>query len=169
LSGKAAPTRLPGILVLTGAAVVLVATFMPWLTATAPFVGTTSRNLIDGGDGQILAGVAVAAGLLGLTMLVRGPNTVMVILVALLAAVASWVIVLDYQEVSGRVANVPTAAGGFTIIAEVGPGPYLAGVGVIVWVIGGIVGFAKRNRPAATPPSTETPLSTPPAATSAAT
>src|SRR5437899_748627 len=115
------PTRLPGALLLSGATLVVVATFLPWLDATAPFVGTISKNLISSGDGQFLAGAAVAAGLLGLTMLVRGPNVAMAVLAILLAALASWIIVVDYQDLSGRVANVTT--GEFKIIADVGPGP----------------------------------------------
>src|SRR5438445_11544471 len=90
---NASPSRLPGALVLAGAGLVLIAPFAPWLEATAPFVGTVSRNLISGVDGQILAGVAFAGALIGLTMLVRGSNLLLVVGAILVVAIASWIIV----------------------------------------------------------------------------
>jgi hypothetical protein len=142
---KPNPSRLPGILVLSGAALVLLGAFLPWIDATAPFVGTISRSLVNlGGDGEFLAGGALAGALIGLIMLVRGPNVVLGVLAMLLALLAIWIIVVDYQAMSGRVANL-TTTGDIKFIADVGPGPYVAGVGVILWAIGTVVGFVKRS------------------------
>ena len=36
-----------------GGLLIVLGSFLPWLTATAPFVGTISRNGMEGGDGII--------------------------------------------------------------------------------------------------------------------
>jgi hypothetical protein len=127
---------------------VIVGTFLPWLSASAAFVGTISRDLISSGDGQFLAGVAAVGGLIGLWLLLRGPSVSGGILVLLLAVVAGFILVIDYQDVSQRVANL--TAGTSSMIADVGPGPYLSGLGLLVWVIGGLVSlFGSHQRASA--------------------
>jgi hypothetical protein len=145
---KTAVSRLAGALVCGGAAGVIVGTFLPWLSASAAFVGTISRDLISSGDGQFLAGVAAVGGLIGLWLLLRGPSVSGGILVLLLAVVAGFILVIDYQDVSQRVANL--TAGTSSMIADVGPGPYLSGLGLLVWVIGGLVSlFGSHQRASA--------------------
>lgn len=152
---KPGPRRLPGILVLAGAALVLLGAFLPWIDATAPFVGTVSRSLVNlGGDGQFLAGVAVASCLVALVMLIRGPNAALGVLAILLALVASAIIVVDYQEMSKRVAGLTDTTSTFKVLADVGTGPYVAGVGIVVWVVGAVVGFVKRRTAASMPSPT---------------
>src|SRR5205823_1570587 len=54
------------VVVLLGALGLAVGSFLPWLTATAPFVGTISRSGLDGGGDGILTLIAgIVVGLLG--------------------------------------------------------------------------------------------------------
>ena len=70
-----AVSRSSGLLMLGGAALVVVGSFLPWITATAPFVGTVSRSLMDGGsDGVILDTLAGVVLFMGLAMTLRGPT-----------------------------------------------------------------------------------------------
>jgi hypothetical protein len=140
---KAATSRISGVLVLTGAAAVVIGTFLPWMEASAPFVGTITRDLISSPDGEILAGIGAVGGLLGLLLLLRGPGIVAGALALLVAAGAGYVLTFDYQEVSQTVSGV--TGGSVPVIAHVGPGPYLSGLGLVVWILGGLVGLFGRR------------------------
>jgi hypothetical protein len=141
---KPTPQRIGGILILAGAAAVLAAPFLPWLEASAPLIGSISRNSISSPDGQILAAVAGVGGLIGLVILVRGPGILMGVLAFLVALVAGEIVLVDYQDMSHRVASISSS--GSSIIADVGPGPYLAAIGVLVWASGGLVALFGRRR-----------------------
>jgi hypothetical protein len=129
-----------------GGLATLLGAFLPWLQATAPLIGSISNTLISGADGQILAAVSAVAALIGLALVIRGPNLVAGLAVLAAAGIAGWIVVLDYESASQRVANVTSGAS--SIVANVGPGPYLAAIGIIVWVLGGLI--ALRRKPAKT-------------------
>jgi hypothetical protein len=134
--------RLAGVLVLVGATAVVVAPFLPWLEATAPFVGTISRSLmaLTTSDGPLVLGLAACGGLLGLLLTYRGPSIALGITVLVVALPAFGIVIYDFTQVSGRVAEVmSTSTSSFVVIANVGPGPYVAGLGILIWVIGGLV------------------------------
>ena len=135
------PSKLPGVLVLAGAAAVVASTFLPWRAATPPLV----VSLIE--QALWLAGFAVVwGGTVGLVMLVRGSNIRLAALGILVALVIGFFIV---SEVYSFVANEHASAQ-LTLIPDIGPGPYVSVVGVIAMLIGSVFGFAKR-RVAATP------------------
>jgi hypothetical protein len=74
-------------LVLVGAMAVVVALFLPWLEATAPFVGTISRSLValTTSDSPLVLGLAACGGLLGLLLTYRGPSIALGITVSVVA------------------------------------------------------------------------------------
>jgi hypothetical protein len=155
VAAKPGPRRLPGILVLVGATAVVTAAFLPWLDATAPFVGTISRSLValTTSDGPLLVVFAVIGGLLGLALVVRGPSFALGLTAGLLAFPALGMVIYDYTQVSGRVAAVAsTGTSGFTVIADVGPGPYIAGLGILVWAIGAFLAIVSPHTPPITAP-----------------
>jgi hypothetical protein len=134
------PSKLPGVLVLVGAAAVLVGTLgLPWV------VGYVTRGL--SGESALYAslaflGVSVVGGVLGFRMLAPGSNARLAAAVAILLALfAGSIIVLGYEAYSRRVERM--ASVGWNV--AVGPAPYVAGVGAIVWVVGGLVGFVRRR------------------------
>jgi hypothetical protein len=127
---------------------VAIGAFLPWLTATAPFVGTISRSLMSGADGVVLVAVGVLGGFCGLALLLPGSAKaarVFAIVSLLLVLLALGTVVVDYGDVSGRVANA-MASSSF-ISAEVGPGPYVAGIGILAWVVGGLMALFGRHSP----------------------
>jgi hypothetical protein len=154
-SVKPSQSKLPGLLVLARAGGVLVgATFLPWMT------GEVTRFLIKGGDNQLYAsvaffGISVVGGICGLAMLTRGSTARLAAVALLFALLAGSLIFIDYEAFSRRVVRYAsggyTASGVYTSIGwkvAVGPGPYVSGVGAIIWIIGALVGFARRRTPA---------------------
>lgn len=120
-----------------GGALAAAGSFMPWLTATVSFLGTTiSRSGLDGGgDGVItlIVGVVVAAvGVARLTTVL--PSWVArtpIVLGALLAAIA----VMDLSSVADRAA----ANSSPLLIVSTGAGLYVILVGALAAVFGGCV------------------------------
>jgi len=134
-TGGPSVSRSQGLVVLGGATLVVIGTFLPWITATAPFIGTISRSLMDGGsDGPILDALAGIVLLIGLTMALRGPMRLISVLAILTLILAGGVVVFDYSAMQSRVSNATSASN--LIIASVGAGPYVSGFGIIVAVIG---------------------------------
>ena len=116
---------------------------MPWISASA-FIGTVTRDGISSPDGQILAGVAAISALLGVLMLARRVSLVVPLFLALTAAVAMWILAVDYQDLNNRVQGISSTAG---IVAEIGPGIYAAALGVVVWAIGAVAGLYRHPAP----------------------
>ena len=119
--------RLPGVLVLGGVVVFVASTFLPWSGGTQPPISVA------------LAVVAlVLGGIVGLVMLVRRSE--------ILAAVAGvlLIVVCFSLYTSGELDRL--------IKQDVGPGPYLAAVGVISILIGSVIWLARPRVAAATTP-----------------
>jgi hypothetical protein len=168
---------LPGTIVIVGVVTVLVGTlFLPWI------VGEVTRGLA-GESSQyakiVFVGASVVGGGLGLTMLARGPSAALAWAAILWALFEGWVVVLGYEAYTRRVERLTTGGGyiqgpgglvwdpSANWHVALGPGPYVAGVGIIIWIIGALVGFARR-RPAMASPVASMPMQTlgpPPAAT----
>lgn len=146
--------RIPGLVVLAGAAAIVLGPFLPWLTASAPFVGTITRSLMDdgGSDGPFLLIIGGIILIIGGAMAVQGPVTwagaIQILLLVLVAAV----VIFDYNDVHNRVTNATSASN--LIIASVGPGPYVAGFGIVTAAIGSAMAFLGRS----TVPSTTHPV-----------
>jgi hypothetical protein len=140
------PGRVQGVIAIAGGALVLMGAFLPWLTATAPFVGTVNRSLVDyGSDGVILAALGTVALFIGLVMAVRGPAILAGLGGIVALALAALITGVDYGQVSGRVANLTSGSGTIPIIASVGAGPYVTALGIVVGAVGCVMGmFSKR-------------------------
>ena len=131
-------TKLGRYSALAGAVFTVIGAFLPWVTVTAPFLGTVSRSGMEGGDGPIfLALGAVAAGV----TLVDGRSRTVVLMLTgtgvLGLFVAEWVAVTDRLEslpASDRslathgmglyalaAGGIGIFAGGFIIRSEPGP------------------------------------------------
>ena len=165
----AAPVnRAPGLVILAGGIIIVIAPFFPWLSATAPFVGTISRSLMDGGgDGVILLVVGAAVAALGGFAAARGPQKWVGVLALIPLAISGLVSILDYSDVSGRVSNATAASD--LIIASVGPGPFVAGFGIVIGAIGAVMALIAgpggfRPEHPAQPPTEHPTGAEPPAA-----
>lgn len=139
-----AVSRSSGLLMLGGAALVVVGSFLPWITATAPFVGTVSRSLMDGGsDGVILDTLAGVVLFMGLAMTLRGPTRLGGGLAILTLILVTGIVVFDYSDMQSRVSNATSESN--LIIASVGAGPYASGIGVLVAAIGSVMALLSRR------------------------
>jgi hypothetical protein len=151
-------SKLPGVLVVVGAGAVLVGTlFLPWM------VGDATRFLSNAGESSLYAsvaffGVSIVGGIIGLMMLPRGSNARLALIAILWALLAGSLIYMGYEAFSRRVARLTaggyTAAGVYTSVGwkvAVGPAPYVSGVGAMVSIIGGLVGFPRRGAALAAP------------------
>ena len=139
---KPLPNRVGAGLVIAGAAMAVIGCFLPWISATAPFIGTVTRDAISSPDGQVIAGIAAVSALVGVIAWVRRVGLVVPIVLLVAAAIDMWAFVIDYQDISGRVQSL---SGNNLIVAEVGVGVYLTGLGVVVWAVGAVVSFRQKR------------------------
>ena len=141
--------RIGGAIVIAGAVAAVIATFLPWLSVTAPFAGTVTESIMQGGgnDGPILATFAVIAALLGVLIIVRGPawwaNIAAILALALAGAVAAY----DLSNAQNSVPEFIRSTGLVSATVEVGV--YVCAAGVLVGVFGAGMGFWPKARAAA--------------------
>lgn len=127
-----------GAVILIGGALACLGSLLPWITATAAFVGTISRNGFDGGgDGIFTAGLGLVIALMGIAILARSGNARTArIGTAICAAVLLWVAVMDINAVNDRLESLDAGAFGSV------------GMGLIVIVFGGVVAIIGSGIPA---------------------
>jgi hypothetical protein len=145
-SGLMRNPTLPGaIMAGLGGLLIIVGSFLPWLTATAPLVGTINVNgMQGGGDGIITLVLGVLTVLIAAVGVAAMPDVVRLSIITGVITVA--VAIYDYNSVQERIAEMKTAAKptgdlGFDIpiIANVGAGIYVLFVGAAFAILGGLV------------------------------
>jgi RNA polymerase subunit RPABC4/transcription elongation factor Spt4 len=109
-----------GLVILGAGALAIVASFLPWISVTAAFVGTISRNGFDGGgDGIATAAVGILLALLGIAILARSGSAKRAKIGALVCAVALlYVAYVDIQNVNARLGDIDSNVG----VGSVGAG-----------------------------------------------
>jgi hypothetical protein len=148
-----------GLATLLGGLLVVAGSFMPWLTASAPFAGTISRSGVDGGgDGVITLIIGVLAVTIGGVRLLsqRVPRVVQHLPVTF-GLLAIWTGFYDLDAVQEMAAELSANE---NTSAMTGPGLYTIITGGFLVTIGGFV--SHRRRPPAPPPVYRPPLGTPP-------
>jgi len=85
--------------------------------------------------------------LIGLALAIRGPNRAAGLAVAVAAAISGWIVATDYAAASDRVAGLTSAS--ISIVGSVGPGPYLAAIGVVISAVGSVMAILSKKRLAA--------------------
>ena len=121
----------PVLGILAGVGVV-VGSFLPWITVSAPLVGTLSRSGMDGGDGQITLALGVVIGILSLVALSSGKaSSVIRVLVMLGGIAAGAVALIDYQDLQKRIGSVDTTY----VSATIGVGIWVIGIGAILAIL----------------------------------
>lgn len=123
-------------LIFGGAIGLVLGSFLPWIKATAPLVGTISRTGTDGaGDGWLLVGLGVLTVILAWPFLtqhrLRTGQSIGITVVGLAAIVVA---VWDAVDVLRRVSDIQSSGSG---IASVGPGMFLVTAGAIAIFMGG--------------------------------
>jgi hypothetical protein len=124
-------TLLGGILIILGS-------FLPWLTATAPLVGTISRNGMEGGDGIITLILGVITILIGVTQL-TATNLPMLLHRSpiVTGAIAGIVAIINYLDAQQRIEDAREESE--LIAASVGAGIWTLVVGAVLAIVGGVL------------------------------
>ena len=140
--------RVAGGFVFGGAIALLAGSAMVWMEVTGPKVGDAwSATGLDLGDGRITVALALVLAVLGAAIITGrmgrfgGPKVAaMGALVAGAAALA--VVAVDIADVADRASRLGVPAGA---VSNVGSGLWLAFVGALFAVGGGLMAFANRQ------------------------
>lgn len=148
-AGGPVPITHPTSWIIAGGAAAAIGSFLPWGTATAPFIGTVSRSGMDGGDGVFT--LVLGAALLLLGMASRQAATsgtsnkrTAIIVVALILGV---LVAFEASDISDRLREAEDASD--LIVTSIGSGIWLLGAGVVACLIGAFVlPSSSRSTPA---------------------
>lgn len=151
---------LGGVLAIVGGALTALGAFLPWVKATAVFVGTITRSGMEGGDGPIFLGAGLVIAALGLWSVIGRPSAAPVLLVLAGLVVGGFALV-DYNEVSQRVGDL----GSNLATASVGAGIWSLFAGAAASAIAGLILVGQMTAApirADAPPLPATRITTPP-------
>lgn len=143
---------LGGVLAIIGGGLIALGAFLPWIKATAPFVGTITRSGMEGGDGPIFLGAGLVIAALGLWSVIGRPSSAPVLLI-LAGLVLGGFALLDYNEVSGRVGGL----GSDLATASVGAGIWSLFAGAAASVVAGLMLLGQMHPTANAPPALTLP------------
>jgi hypothetical protein len=140
-SGLMRNPTLPGaIMAGLGGLLITVGSFLPWLTATAPLVGTMNVNgMQGGGDGIITLVLGVLTVLIAAVGVTAMPD---VLRLSIITGVITVVVaILAYNQAQDKISGAKQAAGEFSgmFIANVGAGIYVLFVGAGFAILGGLL------------------------------
>jgi hypothetical protein len=123
---------------LLGGVLIVLGSFLPWLTATAPLVGTISRNGMEGGDGIITLVLGVVTILIGVTQLTATNLPTLVQRSTIVTgAITGIVAIINYLNVQRRIEDVREESE--LIAASVGAGIWTLIVGAVLAIVGGVL------------------------------
>lgn len=140
--------RVAGGFVLGGAIALLVGSAMAWMEVTGPKVGDAwTATGLDLGDGRITVALALVLAVLGAAIITGRMNrfggTKVAAMGALVAGAAALAVVaVDIADVADRASRLGVPAGA---VSNVGSGLWLAFVGALFAVVGGLMAFANRQ------------------------
>lgn len=149
--------RTSAVMMMAGAGGVALGCFLPWVTITAPFVGTISKNGVQGPDGVFFLGLAAAVGVLayGLYQSPVGRPARRWGLAALIIVLAVFTS-LEVSDISQRISDATDDSD--LIVASHGTGMWVVGAGVAASAFGWLrMPWPKPERQKAPPPEGEGP------------
>ena len=145
------------ILAFIGAGAMVIGAFLPWLKATAPFVGTITKSGIDGGDGWFFVGFSVCV--IAVALMVRSRQKISGVsatIVVLLGALAIGLATYELVDAQNRIDDLKASQDGATVIGNMGSGLWLVLAGAVavlacgIWAVG-LNRKGTRPSPAQTP------------------
>ncbi len=131
-----------GVLFLIAGGLVVLGSFLPWISATAAFIGTISRNGIDGGDGVITVGLGILTGLFGVSLLARsGRPSVARVGALFIGLITLYLALVEIGSASARAREITNdyATG------QVGAGLYVIALGAILAIIAALSPLIPRG------------------------
>jgi hypothetical protein len=125
-----------GAMVAIAGGLAVLGSFLPWITATAAFVGTIGRSGLDGGgDGIITIALGIVIALLGIALLARSgrpqPARIGAAICGLILLVVAY---LDIQDVNERLADLEAG-----VIGSVGMGLIIIAFAGVLAMLGALV------------------------------
>jgi hypothetical protein len=119
-----------------GGLLIVLGSFLPWLSFTAPFVGTITKNGMEGGDGVITLVSGVVTILIGVTQLTATRLPAFLHRSSIATGVITGVVATyDYLDVQRRIEDAKAQSE--LIAASVGAGIWTLIVGAILAIVGG--------------------------------
>lgn len=143
-----AKVRIAGGFVLGGAVALLVGSTMTWMEVTGPRVGDQATSTgLDLGDGRITVALGIVLAVLGAAIITgrlsRFGGAKVAAMGSLVAGAAALAVTaVDIADVADRASRLGVPAGAVT---NVGTGLWLAFVGALFAVGGGLMAFANRQ------------------------
>ena len=140
----AAPRAIPWgrILVVIGGGLAVLGSFLPWISMTAPLVGSVTKSGIEGGgDGIVTLVVGLVVALLGVALVARSGSTPRAVLGTVLTSVVlGGLAFYDMADV-----NTPAVLAHTQLILEDNPFTdavnISTGMGLYVILVGAVLGF----------------------------
>lgn len=134
--GVQAGINVPALVVLVGGALYAIGSALPWITATAAFVGTITRSGLEGGDGIITIVIGLLIALVGLLSLNGSRSAGSKVAQVLLCAVALGLAVWEVSNVNAKIDDLE--AGELAAIASVGIGLWMMVIGGALALLGAL-------------------------------
>ena len=131
-----------GILVIIGGGLAVLGSFLPWISMTAPLVGSVTKSGIEGGgDGIVTVVVGLVVALLGVALVARSGSTPRAVLGTVLTSVVlGGLAFYDMADVNARAVLAHTQ-----LILEDNPFTdavnISTGMGLYVILVGAVLGF----------------------------
>jgi hypothetical protein len=138
--------KTPGVILLVSGGLAILGSFLPWISLTAPFVGTITRSGLDGGgDGLLTAGLGAALGVLGLVQLQREASRSTLIAGILLCLALGALTAFEFSDASSRFATANASSD--LIVTSYGSGLYVLAVAAVVGIVGVVQASGSRTSP----------------------
>jgi Protein of unknown function (DUF2510) len=144
--GSASPGGRPNgaLILLVGAAALVVGALLPWATASAGFISVSKAG--TDGDGVITLVLGAVIALFALFALKPQPHQLAVLVGAGAGLAAGGVAIYDIVNVSDAVTNAQSQSS--LVHASVGSGLYVTAVGAAIAVVGALVKNGETQKPA---------------------
>lgn len=135
----------PAWIAVGGGVAMIVGSFLPWITATAPFIGSFTKSGVDGGgDGMFSVALGAIVAALGLTLL-KGTGRFFPKAMGVISAGGLGLLLAIYESnnVRDRIADVTAKSD--LIVASVGSGLYLIGAAAVAVIVAGVMAAHRVN------------------------
>jgi hypothetical protein len=139
-----------GALAIAAGALIMLGSFLPWVTVHAVFLGSLNKNGTEG-DGIITLLFGLAMFLYGVARLVtRGLPKVFVITPFAIAVVTAAIALYDMVDVQSHIGDLQSEAEGL-VTADIGVGLWIVLIGAILAAAAGVLLLSERTEPIAAP------------------
>jgi hypothetical protein len=145
-----APPKNGGALAIAAGALVMLGSFLPWVTLHAVFIGSISKNGTEG-DGVLTLLFGLATLLYGVTRLTaRTLPKPLVYTPLVMAALTAAIALYDMVDVQSHIADLESDAEGLAT-ASIGVGLWMVLIGAVLSAVAGVVLLRERTEPLPAP------------------